>query len=375
MFKMIYFAWSKFARCVPSRWVASHRSLFVRLRRCAQLSPRIRAAAFGFAGAFFCISCIPQQGLYYEESGSVFHTLYHIKYQSPEILTDKIDAELQTFNLSMNPFNPNSIISKVNRNEDVEVDDLFVTVFNKAMEVSENSGGVFDVTIAPLINLWGFGFENSDSVSQQNIDSIKAFVGYRKVHLDGRKVIKDDPRIRLNFSAIAKGYASDVIAALLEREGVNNYMVFIGGEVTAKGKNPNGACWHIGIEKPEDDVSGIQNEYEDTILLCNKSGIATSGNYRNFYIKDGKKYAHTIDPRTGYPSEKSILSATIIAADCITADAYATAFMAMGVEPAIAMAEKIPEIEYYIIYNDTTNGYTVKFSEGVKAMLRQGQRH
>jgi thiamine biosynthesis lipoprotein len=351
MFKTIYFAWSGFAH--------------------AWLSPRIRtAAAFGLTGAFLCVSCISQRGLYYEERGSVFHTLYCIKYQSPEILTAKIDAGLQAFNLSMNPFNPNSIISKVNRNEDVEVDDMFVTVFNKAMEVSENSGGVFDVTVAPLINLWGFGFERGDSVSQQNIDSIKAFVGYRKVRLDGRKVIKDDPRVRLNFSAIAKGYASDVIAALLEREGVENYMVEIGGEVVAKGINPNGNCWHIGITKPEDDAPGIQDEYAATFALCNKSGFATSGNYRNFYIKDGKKYAHTIDPRTGYPSEQSILSATIIAADCMTADAYATAFMAMGVEPAIAMAEKIPEIKYYIIYpDDTTGGYAVKFSEGINAML------
>ncbi|MDR2681160.1 MAG: FAD:protein FMN transferase [Tannerella sp.] len=319
---------------------------------------------------FICASCA-QQAPYYEESGSVFHTLYHIKYRSPEILTDKIDAELQAFNLSLNPFNPNSILSKVNRNEDVEVDDRFATVFNKAMEVSKNSGGVFDATAAPLINLWGFGFEKSDSVSQQKIDSILSFVGYKKIRLNGRKVIKDDPRIMLNFSAIAKGYASDVVAALLEREGVENYMVEIGGEVVSKGKNPNGVCWQIGINKPEDDRSGIQNEIEFKIMPCRKSGIATSGNYRNFYIRDGKKYAHTIDPHTGYPSEQSILSATIIAPDCMTADAYATAFMAMGVEPAIAMAEKIPEIEYCIIYPGSTLGsYQIKYSEGIKSMLR-----
>jgi thiamine biosynthesis lipoprotein len=318
---------------------------------------------------FISASCTSS---YYEESGSVFHTLYKIKYQSPEILTDKIDAELRAFNLSLNPFNPNSVISKVNRNEAVEVDDWFITVFNKAMEVSENSGGVFDVTAAPLINLWGFGFEKSDSVSQQKIDSIQSFVGYKKIRLNGRKVIKEDPRITLNFSAIAKGYASDVIAALLEREGVKNYMVWIGGEVASKGKNPNGNCWQIGIEKPEDDFSGIQNELEATIMLCDKSGLATSGNYRNFYIKDGKKYAHTIDPHTGYPSEQSILSATIIAPDCMTADAYATAFMAMGVEPAIAMAAKIPEIEYYIIYADSLTGdYKIKYSEGTASMLRR----
>ena len=318
---------------------------------------------------FICASCTPTP--YYEESGSVFHTLYNIKYQSPEILTDKIDAELQAFSLSINPFNPNSIISKVNRNEDVEVDDRFIRVFNKAMEVSENSGGMFDVTAAPLINLWGFGFEKTDSVSQQKIDSIKSFVGYQKIRLDGKRVIKDDPRVTLNFSAIAKGYASDVIAALLEGEGVRNYLVEIGGEVVSKGKNPGGKCWQVGINKPDDDHSGIRNErLEGLIRLCRKSGLATSGNYRNFYLKDGKKYVHTIDPHTGYPSEQSILSATIIAPDCMTADAYATAFMAMGVEAATAMARKIPEIEYYIIYPDSlTGGYNVSYSQKMKSML------
>ncbi|MDR1380279.1 MAG: FAD:protein FMN transferase [Tannerella sp.] len=321
------------------------------------------------AASAACLSCA-QQGRYYEESGSVFHTLYHIKYNAPGILTDRIDAELQAFNLSVNPFNPNSVISKVNRNEDVEVDDRFIAVFNKAMEVSEHSGGVFDVTVAPLINLWGFGFEENDSISQQKIDSIKSFVGYKKIRLDGRKVIKDDPRMTLNFSAIAKGYASDVIAELLEREGVENYMVEIGGEVAVKGRNPNGNCWQIGINKPEDDRTGLHNEIERIVTLCSKSGLATSGNYRNYYLKDGKKYAHTIDPRTGYPSEQDLLSATIIAPDCMTADAYATTFMAMGVEAATRMAAGIPEIEYCLICPDSlTGGYKVKLSEGMNAML------
>lgn len=314
-----------------------------------------------------CLSCT-HRDQYYEESGNVFHTLYHIKYKAPGLLTDKIDAELQAFNLSMNPFNPNSIISKVNRNEDVEVDDRFITVFNKAMEVSEHSGGIFDVTVAPLINLWGFGFEKSDSVTQQKIDSLKAFVGYKKIRIVNRKVIKDDPRIMLNFSAIAKGYASDVIAELFEREGVENYMVEIGGEIASKGKNPNGNCWQFQITKPEDDYTGLRYEAECIIRLCsNKSGLATSGNYRNYYVKDGKKYAHTIDPHTGYPSEHDILSATIIAADCMTADAYATAFMAMGVEAATRMAEKIPGIEYFLICSDSQTGnYKIEMSAGIK---------
>ena len=293
-----------------------------------------------------------KQKQYFEESGSVFHTIYHIKYEGSEILTEKIDAEFQKFNLSLNPFNPNSIISKVNRNEAVEADDWFIEVFNKAKEVSDHSEGIFDITCAPLVNLWGFGFSKMDSVTPQMIDSIKQFVGYQKVRLDGRKVVKDDSRILLNCSAIAKGYASDIIARLLEREGIENYMVEIGGEVTMKGVNQNGKCWRIGINKPEDDSTGIKNDIEEVVQLCKKGGVATSGNYRNYYVKDGKKYAHTIDPRTGYPSEQSILSATIVAEDCITADAYATAFMAMGLEKAREAAKNIPGIEYYVIYSD-----------------------
>lgn len=195
------------------------------------------------------------------------------------------------------------------------------------------------------------------------------FVGYQKVRLDGRKVVKDDSRILLNCSAIAKGYASDIIARLLEREGIENYMVEIGGEVTMKGVNQNGKCWRIGINKPEDDSTGVKNDIEEVVQLCKKGGVATSGNYRNYYIKDGKKYAHTIDPRTGYPSEQSILSATIVAEDCITADAYATAFMAMGLEKAREAAKNIPGIEYYVIYSDENGKHQIEYSTGMLQYL------
>lgn len=313
------------------------------------------------------------QKQYFVESGSVFHTVYHIKYEAPELLTEKIDAEFQKFNLSLNPFNPNSIISKVNQNEPVEADDWFIEVFNRAKEVSDHSDGVFDITCAPLINLWGFGFSKMDSVTPQMIDSIKQFVGYQRVRLDGRKVIKDDPRVLLNCSAIAKGYACDVIARLLEREGIKNYMVEIGGEVAMKGVNQNGNCWRIGINKPEDDSTGIKNDIEEVVQLCKKGGVATSGNYRNYYVKDGKKYAHTIDPRTGYPSEQSILSATIVAQDCITADAYATAFMAMGLEKACQVAENVPDIEYFVIYADENGKHQIEYSKGMLQYLPNRQ--
>lgn len=317
-------------------------------------------------------SCSPRKQ-YYEESGNVFHTIYHIKYEAERPMTDLIDAEFQKFNLSLNPFNENSIIAKVNRNEEVEVDEWFTEVFNKAQEVSDHSEGVFDITCAPMINLWGFGFKNADKVTPEAVDSIKQFVGYKKVRLEGRKVVKDDPRLMLNCSAIAKGYASDIIARLLEKQGVENYMVEIGGEVTMKGHNPNGKCWSIGINKPEDDTTGMVNEVKEIVRTCEKRGLATSGNYRNYYVKDGKKYAHTIDPRTGYPAEQSILSATIVAPDCMTADAYATAFMALGVDKAVAMAADVPEIEYFIIYADENGKQQVKYSSGMVKYMPERQ--
>ena len=309
------------------------------------------------------------EGQYFEESGSVFHTSYHIKYKAKQILTDKIDSELQRFNLSLNPFNPNSTIAKVNNNEDVEVDEWFTEVFNKAEEISKKSGGAFDITCAPLINLWGFGFSKMDSVTPQMIDSIKAFVGYQKVRLEGKKIIKEDPRILLNCSSIAKGYACDVIARLLEKEGVKNYMVEIGGEVTMKGVNQQGDCWRVGINKPEIGTSGVTNDVEEIVQLCQKGGVATSGDYRNFYIKDGKKYAHTINPATGYPAGQNILSATIVAEDCMTADAYATTFMVLGVEKAKLLAQSIPQIEYFIIYADNNGQQKVTYSKGMLEYL------
>ncbi len=302
---------------------------------------------------------------YFEESGSVFNTLYQIKYQAPQLMTEEIDAELLAVNLSLNPFNPNSIIAKVNRNEPVEVDDLFKIVFNKSMEISEKSNGIFDITCAPLINIWGFGFSKQENVTPEMIDSIKQFVGYQKVRLEGNTIVKDDPRLMLNCSAIAKGYACDVIANMLERHGVKNYMIEIGGEVTLKGVNEKGAAWRVGIRKPEEVVSGHPVTIEEVIQLPKKSGVATSGDYQNFYVKDGKKYAHTINPLTGYPAEQNILSSTIVADDCMTADGWATAFNAMGLEEACHIGNSITGLEYFFIYTDDKGNYKTKYSEGM----------
>ncbi|GHU87651.1 FAD:protein FMN transferase [Bacteroidia bacterium] len=315
------------------------------------------------------LSCQKKQE-YYLSQGEIFHTSYHIKYEYKEPLGKQIQVVLDSFDLSLNPFNEKSVISKVNNNQPIEVDDFFVTVFNKAQEVSEVSGGAFDITCAPLVNLWGFGFDKTDSVTPEIIDSIKSFVGYRKVHLVGRKIVKDDPQIILNASAIAKGYSCDVVAELLESYGIKNYMIEIGGEVCAKGKNPNGVCWKIEITRPDDDRSGLKKDRFVVLGLCDRA-LATSGNYRNFYIKNGKKYAHTIDPFSGYPAENEMLSATVIAPDCMTADAYATAFMTLGLEKACAIGDNIPELVYYFIFSDEEGNLGVKYSSNMEKYIMQ----
>lgn len=319
--------------------------------------------------AMMILSCQKKQE-YYLSQGEIFHTSYHIKYEYKEPLGKQIQEVLDSFDLSLNPFNEESVISKINNNQPVEVDDFFVTVFNKAQEVSEISGGAFDITCAPLVNLWGFGFDKTDNVTPEIIDSVKSFVGYRKVHLAGRKIVKDDPRIILNASAIAKGYSCDVVAGLLESYGIKNYMVEIGGEVCTKGKNPNGVCWKIEITRPDDDRSGLKKDRFVVLGLCDRS-LATSGNYRNFYIRNGKKYAHTIDPFSGYPAENGMLSATVIAPDCMTADAYATVFMTLGLEKACALGDNIPELAYYFIFSDEEGNPGVKYSSNMEKYIMQ----
>jgi len=311
-----------------------------------------------------CTSGSKQDYIYYQDQGEIFATGYHIKYAYNRSLEEEILAELHKFDMSLNPFKENSIITKVNRNEPVEPDSFFLKVFRRSEEISRTTDGKFDITVSPLINAWGFGFQNMDSVTPEIIDSLKEFVGFEKISVDAEgNIIKTDPRVQINTSAIAKGYACDVIAELLESYDIENYMVEIGGEITAKGVNDKGECWRIGIDKPIDDVTGMLHDLQAVLSLCNKS-LATSGNYRNYYIKDGKKYAHTIDPVTGYPSQLDILGATVIADDCMTADAYATAFMAMGLEQSVETAKQIPGLHYYFIYEKPDGSLGIEYSEG-----------
>ncbi|MDA3928738.1 MAG: FAD:protein FMN transferase [Prolixibacteraceae bacterium] len=246
--------------------------------------------------------------------GGIFGTYYHVAYEHPEgtNLVVEINAELKRLDMSLSTYKTESILSKVNTNRAVELDDLFINVFNKSQEISKITNGAFDPTVAPLVNAWGFGFRKKELVTPELLSSIENYVGYTKVALRNGKIIKKDPRVMLDFSAIAKGYAVDVIGNLLVQNGCSNYMVEIGGEVVAHGVNKEGRTWRIGINEPNDNEPMVPSQLQAIVSLENKA-LATSGNYRNFYIENGKKFAHTINPKTGYPVEHSLLSATVLA--------------------------------------------------------------
>jgi thiamine biosynthesis lipoprotein len=308
-----------------------------------------------------------QRAVPYETiGGTVFGTFYKIVCQCDANLRDTIEGALRRVDFSLSPFNKASTISAVNRNEAVVVDSMFAHVFRRSMEVSRATHGAFDITVAPLVNAWGFGFKESLFPDSTMVDSLLQFTGYTKVTLsEAGHVVKQDPRIQLNCSAIAKGYGVDVVAQLLRDSGVDNFMVDIGGEVAVHGKNQRGEPWNIGINKPIDNPIADNSELQITLRI-NQGAIATSGNYRYFYYKEGKKYAHTIDPATGYPVQHSLLSATVIAHNCMTADAYATAFMVLGVEKARKIVEAHPELEVYFIYADEKGENRTYASPGMK---------
>ena len=234
---------------------------------------------------------------YQSINGLVFGTVYNITYQYDGDLKNEIEAELKRFDNSLSPFNDSSVISQVNRNEEIVTDSFFQTCFNRSIEISKETKGAFDITVAPLANAWGFGFKQGAFPNSLMIDSLLQITGYDKVKLIDGKVVKTDPRIMLSCSAVAKGYSVDVVARVVDSKGIKNYMIDIGGEIVARGKNLRGGLWRIGINKPIDDSLSVNQEIQ-TILELTDVGLATSGNYRNYYYKDGKKYAHTIDPRT-----------------------------------------------------------------------------
>ena len=300
--------------------------------------------------------------------GLVFGTIYKITYQHQEDLHNDIKAALMEVDNALSPYNKNSIISRINHNQDTLLNEHFTHVFELAQKISTETEGAFDITVAPLVNAWGFGFKHSIDIAPNVIDSIGQFVGYQKIRLSDGKITKDAPRTMLACSAIAKGYGVDVVARTLDKKGVQHYMVDIGGEVVVKGKNSRMKTWRIGINKPVEDSLSINQELQ-TILEVSGVGMATSGNYRKFYYKDGKRNAHTIDPRIGHPVQHSILSATVIAKDCTTADAYATAFMVMGLEKSMEFCKAHPELDAYFICDGEGDTYEIHYTPGMERFM------
>ncbi len=310
-----------------------------------------------------------QQKMPYQKySDFVFGTTFTVTYQCDSDISQSIKAELMKVDHSLSPFNKVSIISAINNNQDVKPDKMFMDVFEQAMKVSRETDGAFDITVAPLVNAWGFGFKNDEMPTKRQVDSLRQIIGYQKISLADGKIRKQDPRMMLDCSAIAKGYGTDVVATLLRRSGVKNFMVEIGGEIVTCGVNPERLPWKVGVIKPDDDSLSVSHELQ-TVLNVTDIAMATSGNYRKFYYKGGKKYAHTIDPATGYPVQHSILSATVLAKTCAQADAYATSFMVMGLDRAKKVLERHPELMAYFIYDDGQGRNAVWFSPSLKGKI------
>lgn len=294
---------------------------------------------------------------FYTTEDLIFGTVMHATYEADRDLHDEIMDALYRVDSSLSMFNPKSTVARINSGEDLHADSMLTVVFDMAQEISRNTDGAFDITVAPLVNAWGFGFKDGSAPDEAQVDSLRKLVNWKRVRMKDGILCKDDDRMVIDLSAIAKGFGSDMVATVLRKHGVKNYMVEIGGEIVTAGNNPNGKAWVIGINSPVEDSTSVNSEIQKTIEV-HEAAMATSGNYRNFYVtKDGRKVAHTIDPKTGYPVQHSILSSTVLAPSCALADGYATSFMVMGLEKAKRVLKDHPELKAYLIYADETGDY------------------
>lgn len=313
----------------------------------------MKIAIWVFIVSFILLNCKNDKSV--QLIGEAQGTTYSLTYYSDENISYKneVDSILKSIDQSLSTYVPNSIISRINKNDtSVVADKYFRDVFNRAQEISSMTDGAFDITVAPVINAWGFGFTKKAEVDSVMIDSLLNYVGYKNIRLEKDKVIKPTPQVMLDFNAIAQGYTVDVLASFLEGKGVRNYMIELGGEVKTKGKKKGSSPWKIGIDQPNEKET--EGRPLQAIIQLENQALATSGNYRKFYIENGKKYAHIIDPKTGYPVNHNLLSATVLANDCMTADAFATAFMVMGMEKAkqFLSAHKDLGLEVFFIYDE-----------------------
>ena len=281
----------------------------------------------------------------------------------------EIDSIFQAVDRSVNLWVDSSVISKVNRNEEVTLDDIFIDNFNIAQKAAQLSDGYFDPTISPIVAAWGFSYKSGDSLTPQLIDSLRQLVDYRKVCIKNGKVVKEHPAIQLDFNAIAQGYTSDMIASFLETQGIKDYLVDTGGEIMARGGKTNGQPWIVGIEKPAKNWDSEQ-EVQTRVVLRDK-GLVTSGSTRKYVERDGKRYSHCIDPKTGYPVEHQVLSVTVMADNSVWADALASIGMVMGMKRSLPLIEAMDGVEAYYIFVNGQNEMETYATEGFKALILQ----
>ncbi|MBQ2076831.1 MAG: FAD:protein FMN transferase [Bacteroidales bacterium] len=316
--------------------------------------------------ALLAASCDPKTE-YIKYSGPTQGTMFNITYCSDTNYNAEIDSLLQAFCRSLSNYDSTSLISRINRNETDTLDALSEEFFNVSKEVWANTDGIFDVTVAPIVNAWGFGWKRHEThiPDSTEIDSLLQHVGMDKLEITNGRILKHDPDIQTITNAIAQGMSVDYISNFLKSKGINNFLVEIGGEIYCSGKNAQGRDWKIGVDKP---IEGTGYEYRENQIVIHLSDMAvnTSGNYRKFIEDGGKKFGHSINPTTGYPAENEMISATVIYPDCIRADAYATAFMVMGAEKAMKIVESIDGMEAYFIVHEDGETKTVESSGFMK---------
>lgn len=326
-----------------------------------------------FVVSILLSSCSPN-GELESFAGFIQGSTYSIIYENRssidrDQMRSNVEEILHNFDLSLSIYDSTSIVSKVNRNEDVLLDKDFINVFNLSAEIYELSNGSFDVTIAPLVDAWGFGPDALARFSEEKRDSLMTLVGMDKIRIDDGRIEKENPNITLDFNAIAQGYSSDIIGEYFEELGINNYLIEIGGEVRAGGTKL-GQLWRVGIDKPSDN-NNVPGEYLQAIIRMKNISLATSGNYRKFYIKDGVKYSHTIDPKTGNPVQNTLLSATILAKTCGYADGIATTCMVLGKDKAIEFINDLRGVEGYLIFSDENGEFQTWISKGLRQLIEE----
>jgi thiamine biosynthesis lipoprotein len=298
-------------------------------------------------------------------SGETQGTFYHIKYLNNQGLDlhAEIDSILLLVDNSLSTYNKESLISNINLNKKNTTDSLFRTVFRKAKEIHQNTLGYFDCSVAPIVNAWGFGFSKKEKMDSSKVTSLLKNVGFEKITLLNDTILKPK-KMLIDFNSIAQGYTVDLIAEFFNQKEIKDYLIEIGGEIRSKGKNANNKIWTVGVDKPNEQINS--NDRFEFILKLEDKSLATSGNYRKFYIENGVKYSHVINPLTGFPAKNRLSSVTVIHDDCMTADAYATAFMVMGLEKSQNFLSNKNDLEVYFVYRNNSGKFESFVTENFK---------